>query len=99
MIPKPIIVLRVGIAVVAVTILSIYALDQLHIDGCLDMGGSIDYESFRCDLTQTHPKGSYIESRWRRYVLPIVALAGWLLLAKRIEQRVDDRKSDDDSGD
>lgn len=83
-------VLKIGIIAVAVSVLSIYLLDQMHIDRCLDSGGSIDYDLFRCDLMESHPKAAYLESRWQRYVLPIVGLVGWFLLAKLIQDRTDD---------
>jgi len=71
----------------------LFMADQAYIDSCLDMGGSIDYEAFNCDLKTSHPAQSYLEARWRRYLLPPIALVGWIALSNLIsrhEQDADD---------
>jgi hypothetical protein len=93
MISKSRTVLWVGVAAVGISIAVLFAADQMYIDSCLDSGGSIDYDAFRCDLGRSHPARSYLESRWQRYLIPLAGLAGWIILSGLVakhEQNTDD---------
>ena len=65
----------------------------LEIDGCLDRGGSFDYENHRCDFEVSHPAGSVITQSVIYFGLALISFCGgmWFVGAasKRSRAEVD----------
>ena len=44
-----------------------YIHDQVIIDSCLDKGGSFNYQTFTCDMENSHTIIPYFQARYPRY--------------------------------
>jgi hypothetical protein len=54
----------------------VFLRESVAVDGCLDAGGSYDYEHGRCDLTRSHAYEPFLDRHAMLLGATIVALAG-----------------------
>lgn len=65
-----------------------YGIEAGQADACLDQGGSYDYETQTCSLTEAFPASSYLDRHWPKVVLAsLLASAGLVLLGRALWRR------------
>ena len=61
--------------------------EVLSADACLDQGGSFDYETQTCSLTQAFPASVHLSRHWLNMVLASLASSAGLILRWRAVPR------------
>ncbi len=60
-----------------------YGAEAYQADACLDQGGSFDYQTQTCALTQSFPASPYLGRHWLKVVLASLASSAGLILLWR----------------
>ena len=64
-----------------------YGAEAYRADACLDKGGSFNYETQACSLTQSYPASPYLSRHWLKAVLASLASSAGLILMWRAVRR------------
>jgi hypothetical protein len=64
-----------------------YGAEAYQADVCLDQGGSFNYETHACSLTQSYPASPYLSRHWLKVVVASLASSAGLILMWRAVRR------------
>jgi hypothetical protein len=68
--------LRLVLVLTLLPLAFVFLRESLAVDGCLDSGGSYDYQHGRCDLTRSHTYEPFLDRHAVLLGATAVALAG-----------------------